>query len=159
MTSRADDELTSDPLLRAWLLGIAAVGPLFIAVGAGSLALNPEGDTAPVFLAIIGLPFLVSGAIVTTFAGILLSRSELFRWAMRHRPVAPAIVAAALLLVLPAFLDAVSGTDDVSFVVLVLAAVELSIALTWLAAMGVGFALAATVALGVALLVAAGGVD
>ena len=159
MTSPRDGEAASDPLLHAWLLGIAAVAPLFIAVGAGALAFDPEGDTAPVFLAILALPFLVAGAIVTTFAGILLSRSELFRWAARHSPVIPAIVTAALALVSPAFLDAASGTDDVSLVLLILSATELSIALTWLAAVRIGFGIAATVVLGVALVIAAGSVD
>ena len=154
-----DDEAGRDPLLRAWLLGVAAVGPLFVAVGLGALAFDPEADTAPIFLAAFALPFLASGATVTAFAGVLLSRSGLFHWAMRHRPVAPAIVVAALVLVLPVFLDAGSGTDNLSLVLLVLAATELSIALTWLAAMRVGFAIAATVALGAALLVAAGSAD
>jgi hypothetical protein len=155
MSTQRDDEPSVDPLLRAWLLGIAAVGPLFIAVAAGALALDPEGDTAPVVLAVIGLPFLVSGAIVTTFAGTLLSRSALYDWAARHRPVVPTIVVAASLLVLPPFLDAGSGTDDVSFPLLVLGATELSIALTWLAAVRIGFGIAATVAAGTAMLVAA----
>ena len=153
----SDAELTADPLQRAWLLGIAAVGPLFIAVGLGAAAFDPEGDTAPWVLAIFALPFLVSGAIVTTFAGILLARSDLFHWAARHPPVVAAIVAVALLLVLPAFLDARSGTENVSLVLLVLAATELSIALTWLAAVRVGLGIAATVALGAARLVAAAG--
>jgi hypothetical protein len=159
VTPRPDDELTSDPLLRAWLLGVAAVGPLFIAIGAGALALDPEGDTAPIVLAVMALPFLVSGAIVTTFAGLLLARSELYRWVASHRPLLPAIVAAALLLVPAPFLDAASGTDDVSLLLLILSATELSIALTWLAAARVALGLAATVALGVALLVAAGSAD
>jgi hypothetical protein len=145
-----------DPLLRAWLLGVAAVGPLFIAVGCGALALDPEGDTAPLFLAALALPFLACGAIVTVFAGLLLARSALYRWATRRRLV-PAIVVAAFALVLPPFLDASSGTDDVALVLLVLSATELSIALTWLAAVRVAFGVAATVATGLAMLVAAGG--
>jgi hypothetical protein len=159
VTARPDDELTSDPLVRVWLLGVAAVGPLFIGIGLGALAFDPEGDTAPLVLAILALPFLVSGAIVTTFAGLLLARSELFRWATRRRPVAPAIVVAALLLVVPPFLDAGSGTDDVSLPLLILSATELSIALTWLAAMRVALGIGATVVLGLALLVAAGNAD
>jgi hypothetical protein len=154
--SERDSDSAGDPLLRAWLLGVAAVGPLFIGVGAGALALDPEGDTAPVFVAILGLPFLVCGAIVTVFAGLLLARSSLYRWAAARRPLIPAIVVAALLLVVPPFLDASSGTDNVSLPLLVLAGTELSIALTWLAAVRVGFAIAATVAISGASLIAAG---
>ena len=117
---------------------MAAVAPLFVAMLLSTYAVDPEADTAPVQLVAFALPFFVSGAIVTWFGGTLLARSALYRWARRHPGVAPAIVAAALVLVLPAFLDAASGTDDISMVLRLLAATELSIALTWLAALRVG---------------------
>jgi hypothetical protein len=156
MRDNGDSGLAGEPLLRAWLLGIAAVGPFFIAVGAGALSLDPEGDTAPLVLAVLALPFLACGAIVTAFAGLLLAHSALYRWATRHRAVVPAIVVAAFVLVLPPFLDASTGVDDVSLVLLLLSATELSIALTWLAATRMALAIGATVAIGAAMLVAAG---
>ena len=82
----------ADPLWRAWLLGIGAVAPLFIALGLALSAVAEAGDTAPWSLAVMGLPFLASGAIVTSFAGMLLARSELYRWARSHPPAIPAIV-------------------------------------------------------------------
>ena len=151
--------MTDRELLLAWTLGVAAVAPFFIAVALGTFALDPETDTAPMVLAVFALPFFASGAVVTGFAGRLLARSGLYRWATAHPPVAPAIVVAALILVLPPFLDAASGTDDISMLLRLLAATELSIALTWLAAMRVGLAVGATLALAAALLVAAGMAD
>jgi hypothetical protein len=143
----------------AWALGVAAVAPFFIAVWLATYALDPEADTAPTQLAGMALPFYASGVVVTTVAGTLLARSKLFRWVEARPPLAPAIVAAAVILVLPAFLDAASGTDEISWVLRLLAATELSIALTWLAALRVGLSIAASVALGLALFVAAGSAD
>jgi hypothetical protein len=145
---------SADPLWRAWLLGIAAVAPLFIGLWLGVSAVVEAGDTAPWFLAVMGLPFLASGAIVTSFAGVLLARSRLYRWAQSHPPAIPAIVGVALLLVLTPFLEAASGDDRASFAWVTLGATELSIALTWLAAVRVTLAAGVAAVLGVVLLLA-----
>jgi hypothetical protein len=142
-------------LVSAWALGVAAVAPFFVAVGIGTYALDPDADTAPAQLVAFALVFFASGAVVTTFAGTLLARSELYRWARAQPIVVPAIVGAALALVLPAFLAA-DEPGGVSLRLLVLASVELSIALTWLAAVRPSLALGATVVLTLALLIAAG---
>ena len=144
----------------AGLLIVVAMGPLFIALGLADLALDTdrEGDTPAIAFAFFALPFLVAGAIVAVLAGLRLHRSELFRRATRYPPVAPAIVVAALLLVIPAFLDSGSLIDDTS-PARVLAATALSIALAWAAALRVRFAVTTTAVLGVVLLVAVGSVD
>jgi hypothetical protein len=142
------------------VLLVVAVGPLLIALGLADRALDPDRyrDTTSIFYASAALPFLVCGAIVATFAGVQLRDGGLFRWATRHPPVAPAVVVAALVLVVPAFRDAGSYIDDMS-PARVLAAAALSVALTWAAAMRVGLAFAATAVLGAVLLVVAGSMD
>ena len=146
------------PLITAIALGAAAVAPLFVAVAIGTYALDPDADTSPSFLALVAVAFFASGAIVTTFAGTLLARTGLFRCARGYPPLVAGIVAAALVLVLPAFLTA-DNPGGVSLGLLFLAPVELSIALTWLAAVRTWAAVGVTLGLSLVLLVAASAAD
>ena len=156
-TEEGGDEPRRD-LVPAWILGAAAVAPFFVAVALGTYALDPEADTAPLFLAALALVFFGSGAIVTTFAGTLLARSGLYRWARARPALVAALIVAALALALPAFLTA-DEPGGVSLGLLLLSSVELSIALTWLAAVRTSLAVGAVMGLSLALLVAAGGAD
>jgi hypothetical protein len=152
-------------LALAFLYGAGAVLPLLVTAQLGAAALGDPYDTDPLFGAVLGLLAFAPGVLLTLAAGLALRRTPLYAWVTRQPALLWALVALALLLVFPAFVDtatrepdpnAANGTTEPSFPLVGLAAIELSIALTWLMARGAVLGIGAATLLAVALLAAAG---
>ena len=140
----------------------AGTGLLFVMAvwAAASAVIHPSEDSGPFWPALFAVLLFVPGLLLALAAGLALRRTPLYDWVVSRSPLLWAIVAIALLLVLPAFLvesspDFPGESGDPRFGPVLLAGIELSIALTWLMAREVWLGFATGMLLLVALLAAA----